>query len=293
MVPDLRVRPVNDRPLRADGAYVLYWMTAHRRPYWNHALQRAVEQAKALGKPLLVVEALGLRYSWASDRLHRFVIAGMAANAAAFARGSATYVPWVEGAPGQLPGGELLATLDAQACLVVCDEFPCFIQPGLVAALAARVTVRCEAVDANGLLPLRATEGAKDRAYDFRRLLQKTLRPHLGQFPAEDPLRRAHLPPLLRLPAGIAPADLPALLAGGIVALPIDHRVGPALQQGGWQEADRALDGFVAANLDRYAESRSDIEAEAASGLSPYLHFGHLSAHQVVAAVWALSLIHI
>lgn len=285
MVPELRIRDLTGKPVRADGSYVLYWMTAHRRPFWNHALERAVEHARTLGKPLLIFEALRCGYPWASDRLHRFVIEGMAANAAAFAKTSARYVPWVESAPGA--GKGLLESLARQACVVVGDEFPCFFLPAMIAAVAPRLDVRFEVVDANGLLPLRATTAAKERAVDFRRLLQKTLRPHLGQFPLADPLKGVRLPALTALPPGLVAADPAALLAGGISALPIDHAIGAACQRGGWKEGDRTLDEFLTRKLARYAEERSLVESDAASGLSPYLHFGHLSAHQVVAALWA------
>src|SRR5687768_5268105 len=55
-VPAQRVRRLNQAPIAADGAYVLYWMTAHRRLGWNFALQRAVEHALRLGRPLLIFE---------------------------------------------------------------------------------------------------------------------------------------------------------------------------------------------------------------------------------------------
>ncbi len=285
MVPELRIRDANGKPLRGDGAYVLYWMTANRRPFWNHALQRAVEHARALSRPLLIVEALRCGYPWASDRLHRFVIEGMVANTTAFAKTTARYVPWVETRPGA--GKGLLEALARQACVVIGDEFPCFFLPAMISAAATRLAVRFEVVDANGLLPLRATTAAKDRAVDFRRLLQKTLRPHLGQFPVENPLKGTRLPALQGLPAGLVPIDPAALLAGGLAALPIDHQVGAASQRGGWQEGNRTLDEFITRKLTRYAGERSLVESDAASGLSPYLHFGHLSAHQAVAAVWA------
>ena len=58
IVPSLRVRLLNDKPIRADGAFVLYWMTAHRRIGWNFALDRALEWVRELGKPLVILEAL-------------------------------------------------------------------------------------------------------------------------------------------------------------------------------------------------------------------------------------------
>jgi deoxyribodipyrimidine photo-lyase len=47
------------------------------------------------------------------------------------------------------------------------------------------------------------------------------------------------------------------------------------------------MEDFLANKLARYADERSDVESAAASGLSPYLHFGHISTHQIMAALWA------
>ena len=45
------------------------------------------------------------------------------------------------------------------------------------------------------------------------------------------------------------------------------------------------LDSFIVERLPRYGEDRNQPERDASSGLSPYLHFGHLSAHEVFAAI--------
>ncbi len=50
-LPALRLHSANDREIRPDGDYVLYWMIAHRRCHWNFSLQRAVEWCAELGKP--------------------------------------------------------------------------------------------------------------------------------------------------------------------------------------------------------------------------------------------------
>ncbi len=281
MVPALRIHDANGKPLRPDGEYVLYWMVMNRRPRWNHALDRAIEHAEALGKPLLIVETLKLDYPWVCARFHDFISAGMRANAAAFAGTCVTYLPWIETEPNQQAG--VLARLTARACVVVSDEFPCFFLPRMLAEFAATLAMKCEIVDANGLLPLRATAKASERAFDFRRVLQKTLRPHLAQFPHAEPLRGLRLPPLVALPAGVRPADLTLSLA----CLPIPQGIGPGIQRGGCLAAEATLADFLAHKLARYADERSEVEADAASGLSPYLHFGQLSAHQVVAELWA------
>ncbi len=282
-VPADRVAAANQAPIRPDGAFVLYWMIAHRRPFWNHALQHAVVRAAELGRPLLVCEYLRSGHQWSCDRLHRLMIEGMAVNRAAFARTSAHYLPYVEPQAGA--GASLLRGLVAQACCVIADEFPCYVHPRMVANLAAEAPCLVETVDANGLMPLRATSAAHGRAVDFRRTLQKTLAPHLGRFPLADPLAGISLP---RLNPAILPAasDPQALLSGGLAGLPIDHQVGAVDLHGGFVAARAALAGFLDRRLDRYGEERSAVVDSAASGLSPWLHLGHISAHEVVQAVW-------
>ena len=78
--PSIRVRSATQCDLRPDGQYVLYWMTAYRRLASNFALDRAIELAVTLNKPLLVFEGLRIGYRWASDRFHRFVLDGMLDN---------------------------------------------------------------------------------------------------------------------------------------------------------------------------------------------------------------------
>ena len=77
-VPAMRIRKSNEASVRPAGVYVLYWMISSRRLHWNFALDRALEHCAELGKPLVVFEALRIGYQWASDRLHRFVLDGMA-----------------------------------------------------------------------------------------------------------------------------------------------------------------------------------------------------------------------
>jgi len=72
--------------------------------------------------------------------------------------------------------------------------------------------------------------------------------------------------------------------AAALAALPIDHAVAPVTEVPGGAEAARGvLARFLDDRLARYAEERNHPDADAASGLSPYLHFGHLSPHEILA----------
>jgi deoxyribodipyrimidine photo-lyase len=266
-------------------------MVAARRPGWNFALERAIELGRQLGRPLVVLEALRAGYPWASDRLHRFALEGMADNAEAFARAGVRYHAYVEPEPGA--GRGLLAALAEHACAAVTDDFPAFFLPHMLSAAAPRLPVRLEAVDNNGLYPLHATVRSFPTAYAFRRHLQKELRPHLAALPRAEPLRGLDLPRAPELPAEVrrrwpmAPDRLLRGEPGALAELPIDHRVGPAPVRGGHRAGRERLASFVAERLTRYADERSDPDLAAESGLSPWLHWGHLSAHQVFEAVVA------
>jgi deoxyribodipyrimidine photo-lyase len=285
-VPAARIRVVNDAPVKTNGEHVLYWLTAFRRLRSNFALQHAIETARTLDRPLIILEALRVDYPWASDRLHRFVIDGMAEHAASLARAPAAYFPYVESARGAARG--LLAALAARACLVVADDYPCFFLPRMLAAAAARLDVRIEAVDANGVLPMRLADKTFVTARAFRAHLQRSFRDAIREWPGDIDfrgLRRAMIAATIRRrwrPASLETLRRPERL---IARLPIDHTVGATRTRGGSIEAARRLRAFVRDRLDGYADDQPYPNARGSSGLSPYLHFGHISAHEIFEAV--------
>ncbi|HEV7279394.1 MAG TPA: deoxyribodipyrimidine photolyase [Pirellulaceae bacterium] len=276
------MRSLNERAIRQEGKYVLYWMTAFRRMDWNFSLDLAVDWARELDRPLLVFEALRTDYRWASDRFHQFVLQGMRDNLHAARAADVAYFPFVEEQRGH--GKGLFAALAADACLVVGDDFPSFFLPKMVAAAASRIDVPLYAVDSNGLLPLRATEKVFSRAVDFRRFLQKELPPHLETLPRERPLAD-DLPRLNKLPVAVTKkwpsfAERLEQEDWDLAKFPIDHMVPAIDAQGGSSEGKRIWTRFLDERLDRYGEDRNVPDRRGASELSPYLHFGFFSVHQ-------------
>lgn len=282
-VPACRVRRCNDRPLNANGEFVLYWMIANRRPHWNFALDRAIEHAVGLSKPIIVLEPLRVDYPWASDRLHRFVMDGMLEHARHFRGTKVRYYPYVEPSPGA--GAGLLSALADRACIVITDEFPAFFLPKMVASASKHVNCGMEQVDSNGLLPIHKTDRAFGTAHAFRRFLQQELPRCLAVFPRAMPLAHADLPIHGGLPADIVerwPLADPEWLDQSRHAertLPIDHGVSAVEDQGGFEQAERHALNFLSRRLHSYAEERHHPDSDASSKLSPWLHFGHISTH--------------
>lgn len=141
------------------------------------------------------------------------------------------------------------------------------------------------------MTPLAAHERPFTSARAFRAFIQRSLRTHLADVPEAQPLAR--LPRARRLSAGAATLPQPwhsdprPLLEPGasLASLPIDHTVPVAPLAGGSHAAAHRLDRFLKTRLPRYAAEHADPDADCTSRLSPYLHFGHFSSHQVFSAL--------
>jgi deoxyribodipyrimidine photo-lyase len=278
-----RVRRLNQARAASGGEYVLYWMQAARRLDRNHALDYALACARELARPLVLFEALRIDYPWASRRLHRFVLEGMRDNAAQASASGFDYWPFVEKRKGD--GRGLVRRLASRACLVVTDDFPCFVVPAQSEALARAATVPVFAVDSNGIVPLARLGAVVSAAAHLRPLLHKEFAEAWGHRAAARPRPVARTgPPEPPFEAWQA-SDVPAF----VDALPIDGSVPPVADTPGGRRAGRArLRAFVTRRLPGYADGRSQPsapDAGHASGLSPYLHFGHVSMQEVAEAV--------
>ena len=201
-----------------------------------------------LARPLVVFEPLRVGYPWASDRLHAFVLQGMADNARAFARTPAALLPLRRGDArrGQRPARGARRERRRRR-----HRRRAGVLPAADDRRGRRRASTCalEAVDGNGLHPLRAVDRVFPTAFSYRAHLQKTLRRHLDDVPpAESAGRR---PPAAGARAGRRcwarwPAAPPALLTGAadaLASLPIDHDVAPVAARGGAEAGQARLDG--------------------------------------------------
>lgn len=287
-LPEIRIQRVANS-VRTSGRFVLYWMVGARRLAWSPALDHAVALARHLNRGLLIFEPLRVDYPWASARFHTFVLQGMVDNAAAAAGvPGVTYFPYVEPELGASRG--LLEALAADAAAVVTDDVPGFFQARMVERVAPRLPCPVDVIDGWGVAPMRAAGQAFPTAFAFRRFLQAQLASFLPYRPAAEPFATPLTGPAPALPLAIAtrwPAfDVRQDVAAYVRGLPIDHSVGAVDDMpGGARAAAARLARFIARGLPRYVDDRNDPDAAVTSGLSPYLHFGHLSAHAVFHAV--------
>jgi deoxyribodipyrimidine photo-lyase len=232
------------------------------------------------------MEPLGLDFPWTASRHHAFILQGMADNQARARSRPVFYLPFVERAFGQ--GRGLLAALADHAAVVVTDDHPGFRFPALLEAGARQVRGRFEAIDGVGLFPQMVFERTYPSAYAFRRHVQNHFAEWVGRMPTEDPLRFLpdHPQPaaldriLRRWPMAAAELKNPSLLALG---LPINQDVGPVPgMRGGHVAAWERMERFFLAGLPNYGEDRRHPDLEGQSGLSPWIHHGHIGTQAMV-----------
>ncbi len=284
---DARLRRANDRPLHAAGRYVLLWPQMVRRLHASHALDYALHLAGHLKKPLVVYEGLKLDYPWASARHHAFILAGMRDNAAAAKALGLAYWPFVE-TPGDAGRG-LVRKLAADACAVVTDDYPAYIVPGHNRALAAVLEVPLHLIDGNGVVPLSLLGPAVGAAAHLRPRIHKLFAEAWENRAAAEPDVPKTAKSTLAPP--FEPWDATQDPAAFVAGLPLDQTVPPVPGVEGGSAAGRAaLAAFVADKLPRYAAERNapdDPVRNAASRLSPYLHYGHIGIQDVIEAALA------
>ncbi len=291
---------VNDKEVFVDGEYVLYWMIATRRFNYNAALEYAAKLAENYGKPLLVVEEISTSHKFANDRITSFVIQGMVENTSIFKEHNIRFIPWVE-TPLSGPMG-LLKTLAKRACLIVTDDFPTYYPLSATKAAGKSLNRKVIAVDSNGVFPMSWTSSAFSTAHSFRRFIHANFSRCRETWPQKVPINTdydysisddLYRSIIQECSVKIPPYEwLWRCSEGGstgkkaLSTIDIDHDVQPVRQaRGGRNTAAKKLAVFLKNRLNRYNVDRNNIEKPSVSGLSPWLHFGHISSIEIVGKI--------
>jgi deoxyribodipyrimidine photo-lyase len=273
-----RVRLLNDKPIRAHAKYVLYWAQMSRRVAGNHGLAHAVGLANQMNLPVLYYEGLTCSYPYANDRFHTFILEGVPDTAAELKRRGIGYVFYLR--QRQSDRNDVFYELARDAAAVVTDDYPTFVAAGHNARVPDRVECSYAVVDSSCVVPMGVFQKREYAAYTIRKKIQ-------GLLPAF--LRPVEVPAVARPFAPATPGfhthvERPRI--GELVAAcDIDHTVPPSTAfRGGSRQASDRLRRFLDTNLRRYAREKNQPAAHATSNLSPYLHFGHISATEVAIA---------
>ncbi|MBP6670649.1 MAG: deoxyribodipyrimidine photo-lyase [Gemmatimonadales bacterium] len=186
-----------------------------------------------------------------------------------------------------------LVALARRAALVVTDYFPTFIVPRQLRGLREKVETPVIAVDSCTVVPLRYHQKEHSTARGIRPVLMEALPHYLWPVANPEPRVRARVPlefepTVIRdTGSGQREAGTGRSIAEVVAGCDVDHGVPPSTTFRGGTRAGRArLADFLKTGLPRYTEDRNDPnQPDAVSRLSPWLHFGNLSIHEILLAV--------
>ena len=250
---------------------VIHWLRRDQRAQDNWALLHAQDLALAAGRPLAVAFCLVPEFLGAARRQYAFMLTGLRETARELAD---LRIPFflLRGDPVQ----EVPALLERTGAGVLVTDFnPLHVSRRWEQGVCGRVAIPVHVVDAHNVVPVW-------RASDKQEYAARTIRPRLQR---QLPEFLTDIPPLRAHPVAW-PGDVPLPdwedagrgLAVGEAGAPV------AWCTPGPRAAGVTLTAFLERRLAGYDTARNDPNADGQSGLSPYLHFGHLAPQRAAFA---------
>lgn len=267
-----RIYPLNSET--AAPGPVIYWMSRDQRVHDNWAMLYAQKLAKDESRDLAVAFCLVPNFLSATMRQYGFMLKGLEQVEAELVRCGIPFHLLI----GDDPSREMIAfAKKMKAGVIVTDFDPLRIKRKWRESVAAS---RCSAVievDAHNIVPCRAASPKQEfGAYTLRPKIKKLLREFLTD-----------IPPLTRR-SGSASLHAKTDWKAAYRSLQIDMTV-PEVDwcASGEKAARRALESFIRERLSEYDNARNDPTRNGQSDLSPYLHFGQISAQRVALEIEA------
>lgn len=245
---------------------IVYWMQRDQRVNDNWALIYAHEMAIEKDSTLIVIFNLVPSFLNATIRQYSFMIEGLKKVKKNLDELNIGFYLLTGNPEDTIP--EFLRNVEAS--LLIADFNPLKIVRRWKKYVAEKIDIPFQEVDAHNIVPcLIASNKQEFAAYTFRPKIHKLLPEFLDEFPVIKKLRKNPF---------INKIDWDFVYS----KLNVDNTV----KEVNWilpneDEAIKMLDLFIEEKLPLYSEKRNDPNENVLSNLSPYLHFGQISAQRI------------
>ncbi len=275
--PD-RIHRLNDN-MPQKGKFVLYWMQQSQRAHWNHALEYAIDRANQRKKTLIVLFGLTAGYPEANLRHYFFMLQGLFDTMGALkSRGIRMIILGNDPARAALAAGR-------HASEIICDRGYTRIQKHWQSVVAAESTCPLTRIESDVVVPV---ETVSEKAEYAARTIRPKILKHLSRFLV--PVKKISLQSP-SLSYNVSELNIKNILADNsqpveyhqidtiLGTLDIDTSASPVSRffHGGGSHARKRFDIFLKDNLKNYSQNSNQPQTDDTSGMSPYLHFGHIS----------------
>ena len=246
---------------------VVYWMQRDQRVNDNWALIFAFEKAKELNQPLVVAFSLVPKFLDATIRQYGFMIKGLEEVEKSLEK---LNIPFFLSLGN--PGNEIVKlSKKLNASVIVSDFNPLKISRLWKKEAINKINIPFFTVDAHNIVPVwEASSKQEYGAYTIRPKIKNLLDEFLDEFPALNK-QSNHDFTVEKVNWNLARNSLKVNFKVKEVDWLIPGEIGAA----------ETLENFFAKKLKDYNEKRNDPNEDALSNLSPYLHFGQISAQRI------------
>lgn len=265
-VDDQRIFELNEIP-PVKGP-VVYWMSRDMRINDNWALLHAQDLALALESPLVVVFCLTAPFLGATLRHYTFMTEGLKELGKGLKELNIDFLLLT----GKPDAALLRYCRKVKAGALITDFSPLRLSRQWKENIAKSIDFAFIEVDAHNIIPCRIASPKQEyAAYTFRPKAKKLLPRFLTDFPA-----------ITTHPNGTADSESGISWEEAINGLTVDSK-GSSISnfKPGEKAAYLAMEDFIETRLSRYETERNDPTKDGQSELSPYLHFGQLSAQRL------------
>jgi len=247
---------------------VIYWMSRDQRVNDNWALLFTQQLALEKKRSLVVVCSLVPKFLEASFRQYDFMLKGLMEVEQELRKFNIPFF-LLTGNPAEEISNFII---EHKASILVSDFDPLKITRKWKNEIAKLIEIQFYEVDAHNIVPcFYASTKQEFGAYTIRHKIHKHLPEFIDEFPKLKRMKNKES------------------ISSDIVDwksvynfLNIDDKIKHVdWIKPGEKAAHNTLKNFIEIKLDKYAETRSDPNANVLSNLSPYLHFGQISAQRI------------
>jgi len=263
----MRIKTLNKHSKKNTGP-VVYWMSRDQRAFDNYALLAAWQKAQETGSPLLVVFCLQKTFLGAQKRVFDFMIQGLMQVELDLIDLNIPFVI-LQGNPVE----EMSSFVNKVCASVLYTDFsPLKVGVRWRNEVVAKISIPFYEVDAHNIVPVW-------KASNKREFSARTIRPKihslLSEFLIEIP-RLGKYKHTFQKDNVFAPINWQEIYP---------QKFDKIIFVGGRLEAEKRLRIFVKNKLTKYTVFKNDPNEDVLSDLSPYLHFGQISAQRIALEV--------
>ena len=251
---------------------VVYWMSRDQRVMDNWALIFAQEIAESNNESLAVVFCLVPEFLEAAIRQYGFMIKGLQEIEMKL---KSLRIPFFL-LLGE-PGNEIPSFIRKYNCGILVTDFdPLKIKKEWRKKVAEKINIPFYEIDAHNIVPcFHASEKEEYSAYTFRKKIYRKLPEFLEEFPSLKPSK-------INFPAGNNNINWKIIEKN----LKINFNIKEVdWIKPGQKAASEMLNNFISSKINHYDSGRNDPTLKIQSNLSPFLHFGQISAQRVALTI--------